>query len=143
MKKTTFAYLTLLATLAVTGSGSALAQRDYESDRRYCASGRSGLDFNSCMRQLQRQGDPRYDRYDGYERRGYERPDRYNDRRPQGWDQQPPPPRYGYEPEWGRRPGNEPREFSKDQQRVWNNCNALPPPQQQRCRAAVLSTVPR
>lgn len=142
MTKNAFAFLSLLATLAVTASGSALAQRDFESDRRYCASGRSGMDFNSCMRQLQRQGDGRYD---GYDRRGngYEQPDRYNDRRREGWDQQPPPPRYGYQPEWGRNPGNEPRELSKDQQRVWNNCNALPPQQLQRCRAAVLSTVPR
>lgn len=137
MKKTTFAALFLLGLSAVTGSGSALAQRDYETDRRYCASGRSGLDFNSCMRQLQRQGDDRYDRRGN----GYERGD-YDDRRPQGWGQQPQPG-YGYEPEWGQRRRNEQREFSKDQERVWNNCAALPPPQQQRCRAAVMSTVPR
>lgn len=145
MKKTTFASLSLLALLALTGTDSALAQRDYDSDRRYCASGVSGMDFNSCMRQVQRQGDDRYDNRDnGYGHGGYDnnRGGYYEDRRQQGWGQ-PPPPRYGYQPEWGQRPGHEPRELSKTQQRVMNNCNYLPLKDQQRCRAAVMSTVPR
>jgi hypothetical protein len=157
MNKTTLASLSLLALLGLTAADTAMAQRDYHSDRRYCASGESGMDFNSCMRQRQRQGyggDERrgdgdgygYDRRgdpegDGYSR-GYERRGGYEDREP-GWGQPPPQPGYGYQPQWGQRPRNEPPELSDTQKRVLNNCNYLPPEQRTRCRASVMSTVPR
>jgi len=113
----------VVAFLGLLGGLNAVAQRDsdaYENDRRYCASGRSGVDFNSCMRQLRHERD-RYER-DRYERDRYER-DQYERR------------------EYDRRQPAEPPRLSDMQQRALNNCAMLLPRDQPRCRATVMSTV--
>jgi len=136
----------LLALLALLGTGAAQAQRDHEDDRRYCASGRSGLDYRSCMRQLRRDREG-YER-DGYERDGYGRErerDRYErrgydnrgdyDRRQgqgQGWGEAAP--RY-------QQPQPDRSKLSDMQQRALDNCAMLAPRDQPRCRATVMSTV--
>jgi hypothetical protein len=142
----------LLALLALLGTGAAQAQRDYEDDRRYCASGRSGLDFRSCMRQFRhdregderdgydRDGRERYDR-DGrerYERRGYDNRGDYDRRQGQGQGWGEPAPRY--EPQWQQPQPERPR-LSDMQQRALDNCALLAPRDQPRCRATVMSTV--
>ncbi|MEP6723737.1 MAG: hypothetical protein ABJA77_20040 [Variovorax sp.] len=127
--------LAVLAFLGLMNTFSAVAQSDidvYESDRRYCASGRSGVDFNSCMRQLRRDRDRDRERY---ERREYERRD--YDRRQQWADQPPPPPAYR---QWQDQPREQPK-LSDMQQRALDNCMMLAPRDQPRCRATVMSTV--
>lgn len=126
--------LALLALLGLMGSVPAMAQ-NYENDRRYCASGRSGLDFNACMWRLQNDRE-RPDRRD-YERRDYER--REYERR-QRW-QEPEPvyvPQYRQQPQYQQQ--EQPR-LSDMQQRALDNCNFLQPRDQPRCRATVMSTV--
>ncbi|MGJ7494531.1 hypothetical protein ACSFA8_05610 [Variovorax sp. RT4R15] len=133
--------LAVLAFLGLMSTFSAVAQSDndvYESDRRYCASGRSGVDFNSCMRQLRRDRD-RYERRE-YERRDYERreyDERGYDRRQQWADQPPPPPAHR---QWQDQPREQPK-LSDMQQRALDNCMMLAPRDQPRCRATVMSTV--
>ncbi|MEO5738114.1 MAG: hypothetical protein ABIQ82_11710 [Variovorax sp.] len=127
--------LAVLAFLGLMTTFSAVAQSDidvYESDRRYCASGRSGVDFNSCMRQLRHDRDRDRERY---ERREYERRD--YDRRQQWADQPPPPPAYR---QWQDQPREQPK-LSDMQQRALDNCMMLAPRDQPRCRATVMSTV--
>ncbi|MDO9355985.1 MAG: hypothetical protein Q7T55_19965 [Solirubrobacteraceae bacterium] len=133
MKK--IAVAALLAFAGLTGTVTAHAQMD-EQDRRYCASGRSGMDFNSCMRQMQnnraRERD-RYDRRDDDRRGGYDRRD--DDRRSPQWQQQQPPPGRGYSQPIDR------SRLSDMQQRALDNCAMLQPRDQPRCRATVMSTV--
>ena len=127
--------LALLAFLGLTTCVSALAQDYvYENDRRYCASGRSGLDFNACMWRLQHDRE-RQDRRE-YERRDYER--REYEGRPR-W-QEPAPvyvPEYRQQPQYQQ----ERPKLSDMQQRAMDNCNLLQPRDQPRCRATVMSTV--
>ena len=126
--------LALLAFLGLMNSVTAFAQGDYayENDRRYCASGRSGVDFNSCMWRLQndRERDRReYERRD-FERREYERRQRW---------QEPAPvyvPEYQQQPQWQQ----ERPKLSDMQQRALDNCNLLQRRDQPRCRATVMST---
>lgn len=130
--------LVLLAFLGVVNTLPAFAQRDidvYESDRRYCASGRSGVDFNSCMWRLQN------------DRRRHERRE-YYEPRPQ-WGE--PPPRYAvpewqpdpYAPRWEAPRERERPRLSDMQKLALQNCNVLHPRDQPGCRAAVWSTVGR
>jgi len=102
---------------------------DHENARRYCASGRSGLDYGTCMRRMQGGGwrDDRYDR--DYGRRD---PRWGNDRYDRGYGA-PPPPAYRY--------GGEPPRLSDMQERALQNCALLAPRDQPRCRATVMSTV--
>lgn len=129
--------LALLAFLGLMNAAPAFAQGDYvyENDRRYCASGRSGMDFNSCMWRL-RNDRERDDRRD-YERREYEQRREYERR--QRW-QEPAPV---YVPEYQRQPQyqQERPKLSDMQERALNNCNLLAPRDQPRCRATVMSTV--
>lgn len=129
--------LAFLAFLGLVNTLPALAQNydAYERDRRYCASGRSGLDYNACMWQLQNDRERRQDRRE-WERRDYEQ--REWERR-QRW-QEPAPV---YVPEWQREPQwqQERPRLSDMQQRALNNCNLLAPRDQPRCRATVMSTV--
>lgn len=135
--------LAAMAFLGLVSASGAFAQRDFdvqENDRRYCASGRSGYDFNTCMRQMQfdRNRAERNDRGDRYDRgdRGdrYDRDDRREYDRRQQWGGPPPqPPTY-------RQPVEPPR-LSDMQERALNNCNLLQPRDQPRCRATVMSTV--
>lgn len=129
--------LALLAFLGLMNAVPALAQGDYvyENDRRYCASGRSGLDFNSCMWRLQNDRE-RQDRRE-YERREYEQRREYERR--QRW-QEPAPvyvPEYQQQPQYQQ----ERPKLSDMQERALNNCNLLQPRDQPRCRATVMSTV--
>jgi hypothetical protein len=129
--------LALFAFLGLMSAVPAMAQGEYsyENDRRYCASGRSGMDFNSCMRQL-RHDRERQDRRE-YERREYEQRREYEGR--QRW-QEPAPV---YVPEYQRQPQyqQERPKLSDMQERALNNCNLLAPRDQPRCRATVMSTV--
>ncbi|RZL90640.1 MAG: hypothetical protein EOP76_15265 [Variovorax sp.] len=133
MKK--LAAVAMLAFTGLTGSVAVQAQVS-ERDRQYCASGRSGMDFGSCMRQMQydreRERD-RYERRNNDGRGGYDRRD--DDRRQ--WSQPAPPPP-GYQQH--RAPVEQPR-LSDMQERALNNCNMLAPRDQPRCRATVMSTV--
>jgi hypothetical protein len=122
MKSVVIAFLGLMSTF------NAIAQRDidvYEADRRYCASGRSGVGFDTCMRRL-RHDRERHDR-DMYERREYDRRQQYA-----------APP--SYRQRQGRPPVEQPR-LSDMQQRALDNCAMLAPRDQPRCRATVMSTV--
>jgi hypothetical protein len=134
----------VLAILGLAGILPAFAQRGpaYENDRRYCASGRSGVDFNTCMWRVQREREGRrqdrreqhaYDReqraYEREQRREYERRDRWG---------APPPPAYR---QWDDGPRGEAPRLSDMQQRALDNCNLLAPRDQPRCRATVMSTV--
>lgn len=128
--------LAALALLGLIQTAPALAQRDmdvYEADRRYCASGRSGMDFHSCMDRL------RFDRQrdrDRWERERWERSrddrDRWEYERRQRYAAPPPPPPPVY---------REPPKLSDMQQRALDNCVLLAPRDQPRCRATVMSTV--
>ncbi|RYY94915.1 MAG: hypothetical protein EOO24_23825 [Comamonadaceae bacterium] len=126
--------LAVLALVGLVSAPGAFAQRDFdaqENDRRYCASGRSGYDFNTCLRQMQidrnrAERNDRGDRYERDDRREY-------DRRQQWGGPPPPPPTY-------RQPVEPPR-LSDMQERALNNCNLLQPRDQPRCRATVMSTV--
>ncbi|MGJ7527442.1 hypothetical protein [Variovorax sp. GB1P17] len=136
--------LVLLAFLGLNAV-TVFAQRDmdvYESDRRYCASGRSGVDFNSCMWRLQN------DRSGRHERREYDR--RY------GWGEAPqryvpvpvpvPAPQWQpdpYGPRWEAPQQREGPRLSDMQKLALQNCNVLHPRDQPGCRAAVWSTVGR
>ena len=141
MKK--IAVAALLAFAGLAGTVTAHAQMD-EQDRRYCASGRSGMDFNSCMRQMQNNRARERDRYDrrdddrrgGYDRRDDDRRGGYDDRRPPQWQQQPPPP-----PGRGYSQPIDRSRLSDMQQRALDNCAMLQPRDQPRCRATVMSTV--
>ncbi|VTU32187.1 hypothetical protein SRS16CHR_05035 [Variovorax sp. SRS16] len=121
----------VLVTLTLLSTFSAWAQRDayvYENDRRYCASGSSGVDFDRCMRRL------RHDR-ERNERDRYEQRE-YDGRRQWAQPPAPPPPR-----QWeGPPPAERPR-LSDMQQRALDNCAMLAPRDQPRCRATVMSTV--
>ena len=129
--------LALLALLGLLNAAPSFAQGDYvyENDRRYCASGRSGQDFDSCMWRL-RNDRERADRRE-YELRDHEQRREYERR--QRW-QEPAP---GYAPEYQRQPQyqQERPKLSDMQQRALNNCNLLAPRDQPRCRATVMSTV--
>lgn len=128
--------LVVLAILSLASAVSAVAQGDrqlYENDRRYCASGRSGVDFDSCMWRIQR------DRERAARREYYEPPQpQYQEPPPAyGRPYEPPPPAYG-------RQWEEPRErprLSDMQERALANCALLAPRDQPRCRATVMSTV--
>lgn len=127
--------LAALALLGLIQTAPALAQRDmdvYEADRRYCASGRSGMDFHSCMDRL------RFDRQrdrDRWERERWERNrddrSRWEYEQRQRYAAPPPPPVYR----------GEPPKLSDMQQRALDNCILLAPRDQPRCRATVMSTV--
>ncbi|MBT2335495.1 hypothetical protein J7E49_16435 [Variovorax paradoxus] len=133
--------LVVLAILGLATIFPAFAQRDadaYENDRRYCASGRSGVDFNTCMWRVQRDREER--RQERREQRAYEREQRQEyERRDQRerWAA-PPPPAYR---QWDDGPRGEPPRLSDMQQRALDNCNLLAPRDQPRCRATVMSTV--
>ena len=122
--------IAVLALLGLVHAAPAFAQRDmYEADRRYCASGRSGYDFNTCMYRLQN------------DRRRYVPPPPRYERAPyaEGWRREPPPPpppAYGWQPEPAQRP-----RLSDMQERALANCAMLAPRDQPRCRATVMSTV--
>jgi len=122
--------LAALALLGLIQTAPALAQRDmdvYEADRRYCASGRSGMDFQSCMDRL------RFDRQRDRDRWERNRDDRGRweyEQRPR-YAAPPPPPVYR----------GEPPKLSDMQQRALDNCILLAPRDQPRCRATVMSTV--
>jgi len=128
--------LALLAFLGLMSSVPAFAQGDYayENDRRYCASGRSGLDFDSCMWRLQ-------DDRDRYERREYERRRQWREPPPPVYvpEYQPQPQPYAPQWQWQQEP-ERPR-LSDMQQRALDNCNLLARRDQPRCRATVMSTV--
>ncbi|MET3917688.1 hypothetical protein ABID97_004470 [Variovorax sp. OAS795] len=130
--------LIILAVLGLVTAVPAFAQRDDspEGDRRYCASGRSGVDFNTCMWRMQRDREQRYDRR---EQRAYEREQRREYERRERWAEQPPPPP-AYRQWDGPQGGEQPR-LSDMQQRALDNCNLLAPRDQPRCRATVMSTV--
>lgn len=136
------AVLAVLALAGLTGTVSVHAQVS-EQDRQYCASGRSGMDFGSCMRQMQNRNQNRYDRRDDDRRDGRDGRDgrggydRRDDDRRQQWSQPAPPPP-GYQQY--RAPVEQPR-LSDMQERALNNCNMLQPRDQPRCRATVMSTV--
>ena len=132
--------LIVLAILGLATALPALAQRDpdtYEHDRRYCASGRSGVDFNTCMWRIQRDREERYERR---EQRAYEREQRRDYDRRERWAEQPPPPPPVYR-HWDAPPPAEQPRLSDMQQRALDNCNLLAPRDQPRCRATVMSTV--
>ena len=131
--------LIILAVLGLVTALPALAQRDDspEGDRRYCASGRSGVDFNTCMWRMQRDREQRYDRR---EQRAYEREQRRDYERRERWAEQPPPPP-AYRQWDGQQGGGEQPRLSDMQQRALDNCNLLAPRDQPRCRATVMSTV--
>lgn len=121
-KPCVLAFLGLLTAFTALGVS---AQGDidiYESDRRYCASGRSGVDFRTCMWRIQN------DR-ERYDRQQYDQS--------QQWGQPPPPP---YDRRRQPPPVEKPR-LSDMQQRALDNCIMLPPRDQPRCRATVMSTV--
>jgi hypothetical protein len=130
--------LVVLAVLGLVNTVTAYAQNDmdvYESDRRYCASGRSGLDFNSCMRRLQYDRERRY-RPDNGDRGEWGQPP------PPQWQPAPPPPQWQPAPpprQW--QPAPEKPRLSDMQQRALDNCALLAPHEQSRCRATVMSTV--
>ncbi|MDH6590945.1 hypothetical protein M2165_000834 [Variovorax sp. TBS-050B] len=136
----------VLAILGLASSLPAFAQRDYdayERDRHYCASGRSGVDFNTCMWRVQREREER--RQDRREQRAYEREQRAYEREQQRREYErrerwaaPPPPAYR---QWDDGPRGEPPRLSDMQQRALDNCNLLAPRDQPRCRATVMSTV--
>ena len=133
--------LVVLAILGLAGSLPAFAQRDYdayENDRRYCASGRSGVDFNTCMWRVQRDREER--RQERREQRAYEREQRQEYQRREDRERwaAPPPPAYR---QWDDGPRGEPPRLSDMQQRALDNCNLLAPRDQPRCRATVMSTV--
>jgi hypothetical protein len=131
--------LIVLAILGLATTLPALAQRDpdtYEHDRRYCASGRSGVDFNTCMWRIQRDREERYERR---EQRAYEREQRREYERRERWAEQPPPPPVYRQ--WDGPPTGEQPRLSDMQQRALDNCNLLAPRDQPRCRATVMSTV--
>ena len=131
--------LIILAVLGLVTAVPAFAQRDDspEGDRRYCASGRSGVDFNTCMWRMQRDREQRYDRR---EQRAYEREQRREYERRERWAEQPPPPP-AYRQWDGQQGGGEQPRLSDMQQRALDNCNLLAPRDQPRCRATVMSTV--
>lgn len=126
--------LTLLGLSAVP----ALAQYGgYANDRQYCASGRSGVDYNTCMYRIQQDRERERDRAE-------RREDRREWERRQEWANQPPPPPppgYGYQPAQPRYAPQPERKLSDMQQRALDNCNMLAPRDQGRCRATVYSTV--
>jgi hypothetical protein len=130
--------LLVLAVLGLVHAASALAQSNmdvYESDRRYCASGRSGMNFNSCMRRLQYDREQRYRDYRG-------RPDDWAEPQQPRW--QAPPPSSGWgepPPRQYQQPVPEKPRLSDMQQRALDNCALLAPREQPRCRATVFSTV--
>lgn len=112
----------VLAILGFAGAFPVLAQSGanaYERDSRYCASGRAGVDYDTCMRHL------RHDRE--RERRDRDRYDERESDRRQQWA--PPPP-----------PAEAPR-LSDMQRRALDNCAMLARRDQPRCRATVMSTV--
>ena len=129
----------VLAVLGLVTILPAFAQRGdpYENDRRYCASGRSGVDFNTCMWRIQRDREERYERR---EQRAYEREQRREYERRERWAEQPPPPPPVYR-HWDAPPPAEQPRLSDMQQRALDNCNLLAPRDQPRCRATVMSTV--
>jgi len=130
--------LLVLAVLGLVTILPAFAQRDdaYENDRRHCASGRSGVDFNTCMWRMQRDREERYERR---EQRAYEREQRREYERRERWAEQPPPP--PAHRQWEGPQGGEQPRLSDMQQRALDNCNLLAPRDQPRCRATVMSTV--
>lgn len=123
----------ILATLSLAGLATtfpAAAQRNnndaaFESDRRFCASGRSGMDFNTCMRQMQSQRSG----WNNNDNRGNNNGRGNND----GWQNAP-------SPGWRAPPSSLPR-LSDMQKRALDNCVLLQRSEQARCRATVLSTV--
>lgn len=121
----------------------ALAQRNdggFESERRFCASGRSGIDFNSCMWQMQNKRNGRWNT----DRNGWNNDNnRWGNNN--GWNNDPD--RWGNNTGWNQGqngwrppPSSLPR-LSDMQQRALDNCIFLQRSEQARCRATVLSTV--
>lgn len=136
--------LTLLGIMTAGTAMTAFAQDmdAYRHDRRYCASGRSGMDFDSCMRRLRHDRERDRDRYERREeRRGdYERGERWGEPPPQVYVQ-PAPPVYVQPAPVYVQPQREPPKLSDMQQRALDNCAMLAYRDQPRCRATVMSTV--
>ncbi len=114
----------VLAVLGLVNTVTAYAQYDmdvYESDRRYCASGRSGLDFNSCMRRLQ------YDRERHYRRTTAIVPNGASHRRPSPNGSRRPlrPNGNRHRPPRQWQPAPEKPRLSDMQQRALDNCALL------------------
>lgn len=145
--------ISILALGGLMGVIPAWAQRNdpaFESDRRFCASGRSGMDFNTCMWQMQNQrngwnNNSNNNRWgnnsnnnNGWNNNnnGWNNQNNgWNNNNNNGWNNQPPNG-------WRAPPSSLPR-LSDMQQRALDNCVLLQPSEQARCRATVLSTVRR
>ncbi|MDM0019694.1 hypothetical protein [Variovorax saccharolyticus] len=140
-----------VATLALAGLATltpAAAQRNdaaFESDRRFCASGRSGMDFNSCMWQMQNQRNSGWNRNsnNGWgNNNGWDNNNGWNNGN-NGWNDNGWNNNNGWQnqqPGWRAPPSSMPR-LSDMQQRALDNCVLLQRSEQARCRATVLSTV--
>jgi len=141
----------MLATAALatlTTMLPAAAQRNdpaFESDRRFCASGRSGMDFNSCMWQMQNQRNGQWNnnsnnRWGNNNNNGWGNNNGWNNNNNNGWNNNNNNGWQNQPPGWRAPPSSLPR-LSDMQQRALDNCVLLQRSEQARCRATVLSTV--
>ncbi|MGJ7507609.1 hypothetical protein [Variovorax sp. GT1P44] len=125
---------TLALAVAALTALPAMAQWHNSSqfDRDLHACDRRGVNFERCMwdRGWQRGNGHRWVRR-GHQQHWQSPPHHWQSPPPHHWHQPPPPPRR-----------NQPR-LSDMQQRALDNCRLLPPAEQPRCRATVMSTVGR
>lgn len=156
------AFLALAALIALPSFAQYGPGGPHESDRDYCASGRSGLDYRSCMYRLHEAREQAQWQMQMQAQAQQQAPVQYGEGYYQpepvmpgpgwapappvvaapGWVQQPAPM---VQPAWIQAEPvmaapAQPR-LSAMQQRALDNCVLLPPAQQPRCRATVWSTV--